>query len=203
MEIKFAMVPAAAITDSRLSSPCFRTLAALARHARRDGHCFPEIASIAFQLGCPRSSIQGHIKQLESLGYLQVHRHMRPGGGRARSSFTILYPKGSFRPVDLSKEVPTDVGSADIAMSASDVGSADIALYRTNHKNRTKKARVRAPDSHLEEGGASALWRSRLAGFKATGLWLPEWGDAPGAPEGDTRVPLSVLIEFGYRRAAS
>jgi hypothetical protein len=82
-------VPIATIADPRLSDGHYRTLNALISFADQNGKCWPSVAQIAERARKTRSTIFGHLRDLEELGYLT--RAARYGkGGRTSNEYHIL-----------------------------------------------------------------------------------------------------------------
>lgn len=72
--MKFAKLPAQAITDERISDFTLRVLAYLCDIANKDGECWPKQGTIADSLRAHRVSVNKSIQQLETLGYITITR---------------------------------------------------------------------------------------------------------------------------------
>lgn len=88
----WAKVPAGAIADADLSNAAFRTLAALAMHADRNGRCRVKVATLARIRSVSRQAVQMDLFALKSRGYVRLTPTMRRCGGNGASEFRILYP---------------------------------------------------------------------------------------------------------------
>lgn len=87
-----AILPAAAVDDPRLGHAAFRTLAAIACHADRDGWAWPSQRHLAARLGLARQSVARSIGQLERLGYLQVQHRRHDDGAKRSSLYRVVTP---------------------------------------------------------------------------------------------------------------
>lgn len=87
--MQFAMVPALAITDSRLKSIDIRVLAALAINADKDGLVVRSQIRLANELGIARSTLQRSLDCLKIAGWLTVEHQSRPDGGTCSCRYFI------------------------------------------------------------------------------------------------------------------
>jgi DNA-binding transcriptional ArsR family regulator len=70
----FAMLPASAIDDDRISHAALRVLAAYLSNAGRDGWCHPKQETVAARLHMDRSTVAYHVKKLREFGYLETEK---------------------------------------------------------------------------------------------------------------------------------
>ena len=69
---RFSIIQAKAVSDTRITSAQFRTLAALGTFGDEEGWCFPKLATLAKMLGKDRSNVSRDIAALVELGYIEV-----------------------------------------------------------------------------------------------------------------------------------
>ena len=94
----FSRLPAAAVSDRRLSHANVRFLAALGVYADRNGYCFPSMTKLARQMGCTRQNVRYHIGRLEKFGYINVTRRKRANGTNEVNLYQLVYPAKGERP---------------------------------------------------------------------------------------------------------
>lgn len=68
---RFAIIPARALDDSRMTAPALRVLLEFGRCADRSGWCHPKAQTIADRIGCGRSAVANQVKLLKEWGYLE------------------------------------------------------------------------------------------------------------------------------------
>lgn len=106
MSSQLVRLPRSAICDPRLQRNDWRTLLALASHARAsDQHAWPSSERLAVQTGLDRRTVRRCLLHLESLGYLElVGRMPNPHGGKGARIWQIT---------DGAAIAPTADGAAD------------------------------------------------------------------------------------------
>lgn len=72
MNQRFSITPANAATDNRLSDSVHRTLTVIGIFGDKNGWCWPSQKTLAELRGVSRQTINAHIKELISLGYLNI-----------------------------------------------------------------------------------------------------------------------------------
>ncbi|MDY0873113.1 helix-turn-helix domain-containing protein [Dongia rigui] len=90
---RFARLPAAAVSDRRLSGDDLRALCAIAIYVNRKGTCWVSTERLAQDLGLHRRSIQRHVKRLIDLGYLRKEQGFDTSLGYRRRFLSVLYPE--------------------------------------------------------------------------------------------------------------
>lgn len=68
---RFSIIPAGAITDTRLKLRDLQVLALLGRHTNKQGWCRRKHRTIATELDCSRSTVQTSLDRLYATGYVQ------------------------------------------------------------------------------------------------------------------------------------
>lgn len=69
---RFSIVPASAVSDTRLSNGAFRTLNALGVYGDKNGWCWPSLARLAAMLHKSRQAVSKDLQQLKDLGYIRI-----------------------------------------------------------------------------------------------------------------------------------
>lgn len=72
MNQRFTITPANAATDQRITDSVHRTLTVIGIFGDKNGWCWPSQKTIAELRGVSRQTINTHIKELISLGYLNI-----------------------------------------------------------------------------------------------------------------------------------
>jgi len=111
---RFAITPARAVEDQRLSHPAYRVLACLGTYADKDGWCFPKASTIGERIGMARSTVAGHITDLVRLGYVELHRQKRQDGSTAPSKYRLIFYR-ALLPVNSSEPV-SDHATAGVGL---------------------------------------------------------------------------------------
>lgn len=70
-----------------------------------------------------------------------------------------------------------------------DVVAGVIPTFRASNDNRDSQG--------ISIAAVQGQWQQRVSSFKASGFWMPLWGDQPDQP--DCLAPPAVLREYGYR----
>lgn len=71
---RFAIIPARAFDDARMDSHLRDVLALLSTYADREGWCWPGQETLGNRLGLSRTTVNGYIRRLQQLGYLEARR---------------------------------------------------------------------------------------------------------------------------------
>ena len=87
----FSRLPAAAVSDRRMSAATLRCLAALAVYADKDGRCFPSLKKLGTRLGVSRQAVQHHFRKLKALGYVITESQKRANGSQKVNAYQLVY----------------------------------------------------------------------------------------------------------------
>jgi DNA-binding transcriptional MocR family regulator len=90
MSARYAVIPAQAVGDSRLSRTGLALLCALSLHADRHGRAGPAQAALAARLGITRQAVGKYAKELEDLGYIEKERRFGADGGELPCRYRLL-----------------------------------------------------------------------------------------------------------------
>lgn len=106
-ESRFAIIPADAIDDLRLSATDLRVLGVIAYHAGRDRSAWPKQKTIADRLQITREAVNRSISRLKKWGYVEVTTQTRRDGGQRENVY--------FVPLDpaLARQAIVSNGEAD------------------------------------------------------------------------------------------
>lgn len=88
---RFAVIPAAAVADSRLSLRELSVLAALGIYTDRDGWCYPSSESLGAMLGVSGQMVRRSMAELERHGYLQTTPRYGDDGSRLSNRVRVLF----------------------------------------------------------------------------------------------------------------
>lgn len=108
---RYALIPSAAISDTRLTPVQLRVLLAIGSFTSKDQECFPKQKTIADLLGIARETVNRACARLTELGYVSVeHQHRADGGQRENLYRVILDPcdRPVTPPVTASDHTPCD-----------------------------------------------------------------------------------------------
>lgn len=94
MSARFAIVPARAVFDDRLSPSTLRVLNVMGVYGDKNGWCRPSLTTIGKKLNCTKQAVAKHIKSLSEYGYLEIHHRYRKDGGRSSNLYRILFDVG-------------------------------------------------------------------------------------------------------------
>ena len=83
----FATVPTEAILDRRISNAQMRVLTVMCAHANRRHLCWAKVDTMAEELGVTKQAISKSIRQLVTLGYVEVARYGFPAKNKYRLCF--------------------------------------------------------------------------------------------------------------------
>lgn len=98
---RFSVIPAGAITDTRLTPYALRVLCLLGRHTNDAGWCSRSQVKMARELACGRSTIYDALEVLVDTGYVEKRANGR--GGRTPESADHPFSSYSYR-VSLDRE---------------------------------------------------------------------------------------------------
>lgn len=88
---RFSILQARAVSDPKISNAQFRTLAALATFGDKDGWCFPKLQTLGDMVGKSKQAVSMDIKELVSLGYVQIQNQYRPDGSQKNNLYRIVF----------------------------------------------------------------------------------------------------------------
>lgn len=89
---KFAVLPARAITDHRVTRQALRVLAVICLHANRNGFTWIGIQKMADLMGCTTAAIGQQMMDLKALGYVEETSAPYYGGPSARTAtIRVIY----------------------------------------------------------------------------------------------------------------
>ena len=125
----FAVIPAAAITDRRLSRSDLATLCALATYANRTGKCWPSTTTLAKDLNITTRMIRRCLRVLETCTHIRTTH--RPGH---RSIYLILGIKGSDSGLKGAgvEPIPGHPGSGEVDSQAPPKNAVGESAERTD-----------------------------------------------------------------------
>lgn len=83
---KFAVLPAKAVIDHRVTRQAFRVLALICLHANRNGFTWIGIQKMADLMGCTTAAIGKQMMELKDLGYVEETSAPYYGGPNARTA---------------------------------------------------------------------------------------------------------------------
>lgn len=150
---RFAVLPAVAIDDKRISHAAFRVLAKLASYSDRDGWAWPRQSEIAEALGMSRTTAVDHIGQLEQLGYIEVERRFYEHGGQRSSRYRLVYDRWSHRRQSVSEEPTEGVGPADREGRTGRMGESEEPTPATRRRPETTGTGPQEQDQENRNGG--------------------------------------------------
>lgn len=131
---RYSIIPAAAVTDTRLQGRDLQVLCLIGRHTDRQGWCRLRQGVAADALKVSRSTVNRSISRLCELGYLEIRQHWRPDGGQGTSSYRVRMdvdhvPEGDF--VDVDGGLDGDDERAEGAGEPLDVVGTPVANLHT------------------------------------------------------------------------
>lgn len=89
---KFAVLPAKAVTDHRVTRQALRVLALICLHANRNGFTWIGIQKMADLMGCTTAAIGKQMMELKDLGYVEEASAPYYGGPNARTAtIRVIY----------------------------------------------------------------------------------------------------------------
>lgn len=88
---KYSIIPARAVYDPKLPHHVLRTLCAICVYSDQEGYCWPSQSTLARNIGVTRETINRHIRQLKSLGYIMVERRYKKDGGQTSNAMWVLH----------------------------------------------------------------------------------------------------------------
>jgi predicted transcriptional regulator len=132
MTARFSVVPAVAFEDVRLTPADVRVLGILGSFLDRKNECFPSQALIAERGKLNRSTVNGSLKKLVQLGYVQV-RQKWPGKARSVLVYRVLLDVDPAAVADdMQAELfPDEVMEARQTAAKSHVGNSNIETAET------------------------------------------------------------------------
>lgn len=88
---RFAIVPARAVDDRRLSRSTLAMLVTLGTYSDRNGWCWPSVSTLAVRLGISERQVKRAIRELEKLGYIETQRQFDNRGLEISARRRILF----------------------------------------------------------------------------------------------------------------
>ena len=88
---RFAVIPASAIADKRLSLRELSVLAALGLHTDRNGWCWPSSSRLGEMLGVSGGMVRQAIASLAGYGYVDIQPRQRADGGQTSNLIRVLF----------------------------------------------------------------------------------------------------------------
>lgn len=86
-----SIIQAAAIDDRRMGASALRVLVALGTYADSDGWCWPKQRQLAARIGVTRQAVSRALLELESYGYIEIHRqHDEATGSQIASRYRVV-----------------------------------------------------------------------------------------------------------------
>lgn len=87
---RYAIIPADAVTDEKLSGPDLKVLALLGRHIDRRGWCVRSQGRMADELRIARGTLQRSLGRLVDASYVEVSHEKRRDGGQAANRYRVI-----------------------------------------------------------------------------------------------------------------
>jgi len=87
---RFSIIPAAAVTDSRLEPRDLQVLCLLGRHTDDLGWCCRSQVKMAKELNCGRATVQRSLGRLVDAGYLEHRANQRKSGADAAHDYRVV-----------------------------------------------------------------------------------------------------------------
>jgi biotin operon repressor len=88
---RFAVIPAAAVLDTRLSLRELSVLSALGLHTDKAGWCYPSSERLGELLGVSGAMVRRSIGTLQACGYVEIRPRTNRDGGRASNLIRVLF----------------------------------------------------------------------------------------------------------------
>ena len=96
MSARFAIVPAIALEDERISHACLRVLVTLGKFTDKRGWCWPSLTTLAAAARMRRDEICRHLKNLQIWGYLDRLK----GNARKTTGYLVKFDFPAFGSTD-------------------------------------------------------------------------------------------------------
>ncbi len=174
-ESRFAIMPAAAIDDLRLTATDLRVLGVIAYHSSRDRGAYPKQQTIASRLKISRETVARAVQRLKKYGYVKVIAQKRRDGGQRENVYfvqldPIVAPQDVVNP-DEDGTLPAPP-PCDPTITPPVIASVTPNKEEHNHKNNTP----------LPPGGEADALRAKA--FRAIWAGWPEKGkERSAAPD--------------------
>lgn len=101
---RFAIMPAAAVTDTRLTTRDLTVLAAIGVHTDRNGWCYPSQGRLGEMLGITRQAVQKSMRALTGAGYVQIVARVRGDGAQTSNAMRVLFD--TEHPLEVMRTAP-------------------------------------------------------------------------------------------------
>lgn len=198
---RFSIIPALAVTDTRLDGWALRVLALLGRHTNEQGWCTRSQAKMAEELAVSRPLVNRCVRDLVSCGYVETVSKGRVLKYRVRHDLTDAEiaeateaAVSTCQPADIDPKEP--VSPLTSGPDLSPVLTSDVTLRdteRTPYKRDDDDAvapRVRDPASHV----IAAVNHPLLDPAKSQGLILSGGEVARWMREGATLDEITLVV---------
>ena len=101
---RYAVIPAVALLDKRLSPRDLTVLCSLGMHTDKQGWCMPSQGRIGAMLGITRQAVSKSIAHLRACGYVMVSARRGADGGQTSNLMRVVMDTAT--PADSLREVP-------------------------------------------------------------------------------------------------
>ncbi|ARU06159.1 hypothetical protein CCO03_17075 [Comamonas serinivorans] len=101
---RYAVIPAVALLDKRLSPRDLTVLCSLGMHTDKQGWCMPSQGRIGAMLGITRQAVSKSIMHLRECGYVMVSARRGADGGQTSNLMRVVMDTNT--PADSLREVP-------------------------------------------------------------------------------------------------
>ena len=91
---RFAILPARAIEDDRLSRTHIRALGALGTFTDKNGWAWPSVGTMADALGVSRQLVSRCLHDLKAWGYVEIRGRKGEDGGQTSNLYRVLFDRG-------------------------------------------------------------------------------------------------------------
>ena len=88
---RFAILQASAVSDERVTSAQFRTLAALGTYGDKDGWCYPKLETLGKMLGKSKPAVSRDLAVLQELGYVEITKQYRKDGSQTVNLYRLVF----------------------------------------------------------------------------------------------------------------
>ena len=163
---RFAVLPARAFEDSRLSLSHLKALGIICTHTDKNGWAWPSVSRIAAVIGVSRQRTSKCIQEMKEWGYLEVRSQKRKtDGGQTSNLYRVIMDHGDpVAPPATSEVAPP--ATSEVAPPA----TSEIAP-RTYPKEQTQRTTTpptppagEGVDFDVEEVVQAELWEVEQAG---------------------------------------
>ena len=196
---KFAIVPAAVVTNPRLSNAAKVVYQSLALHAGKDRKCIPSRALIASYQGIDRSAVRKSLRLLVDAGYIEIRQRERGNGSLTSNEYllkgwcpedtTPLSPEdtrvvSSGHPHNIPINKPTEHKAAapenddvKIAVEKWNAMAKEVGLQVCQN---ITKARRKTITARLEDAGGIEGWQAAVDKVRQSKFLCKKYGNGKG-----------------------